>query len=410
MEEHQRFIARQPILNAKQETYAYELLFRSSMENFFQNMNGDTATSQLIADSFLLFGIESLIGRGKAFINITERLLLEGAANLLPKHNVVIELLETIEPSQAVIDACRRLAANGYALALDDFVFAPKYTPLIELAHIIKVDLLESSPAEVAALAKQLRRTGTVLLAEKVETQHEFEQTKKAGCALFQGFFFSKPIIVSRKELPPHKHHYLRLLREVNSPEISYGNLAKLVQSDVSLSLKLLKFVNSAGFGLGQEIRSIQHALAYLGEEQIRKWATIMTLGQLAGDRPEELLRLALIRARFAELVAEKTKLADRPGDLFLLGMFSLLDAMLGRPIREMAAELPVAEDLREALCGEVNPLRAVLELILTHEKGDWAGIQRLASQAGIAEADLAGIYAAAIQYGEEVFCTLKAA
>ena len=161
---------------------------------------------------------------------------------------------------------------------------------------------------------------------------------------------------------------------------------------------------------VGQEIRSIQHALAYLGEEQIRKWATIMTLGQLAGDRPEELLRLALIRARFAELVAEKTKLADRPGDLFLLGMFSLLDAMLGRPIREMASELPVAVDLREALCGEVNPLRAVLELILTHEKGDWAGIQRLASQAGIAEADLAGIYAAAIQYGEEVFCTLKAA
>ncbi|MFO7774679.1 MAG: HDOD domain-containing protein [Candidatus Hydrogenedentota bacterium] len=410
MEDHQRFIARQPILNAKQEVYAYELLFRSSMENLFQATDGDTATSQLIADSFLLFGIESLIGRGKAFINITERLLLDGAANLLPKHNVVIELLETIEPREPVIDACRSLAANGYKLALDDFVFAPKYMPLIELAHIIKVDLLESSPTEVAALAKRLDGTGTVLLAEKVETQREFEQSKKAGCSLFQGFFFSKPVIISRKELPPHKHHYLRLLKEVNSPEMSYDNLANLVQSDVSLSLKLLQYINSSFFGVKQEIRSLQHALAYLGEEQIRKWATIMTLGQLAEDRPEELLRLALIRARFAELVAERSKLADRAGDLFLLGMFSLLDAMLGRPIRETTAELPIAEDLRGALCGEVNPLRAVLELIMSYEKGDWADVQQLASQSGIAEKDLAGIYASAIQYGEEVFCTLKAA
>ena len=410
MEEHQRFIARQPILNAKQETYAYELLFRSSMENVFQATDGDTATSQLIADSFLLFGIESLIGGGKAFINITERLLLNGAADLLPKHSVVIELLETIEPSEAVIDACRRLAASGYKLALDDFVFAPKYRPLMELAHIIKVDLLQSSPADVAALARRLHGTGTVLLAEKVETQREFEQSKKAGCSLFQGFFFSKPVIVSRKELPPHKKHYLRLLKEVNSPEMSYDNLAELIQSDVSLSLKLLKYTNSAVFALRQEIRSLQHALAYLGEQQIRKWATMMSLGELAGDRPEELLRLALIRARCAELIAKRGKLSDRAGDLFLLGMFSLLDAVLGRPIREMAAELPVAADLREALCGEVNPLRAVLELILTHEKGEWAEVQRLASQAGIAETDLAGIYAAAIQYGEEAFCTLKAA
>ncbi len=410
MEDHRRFIARQPILDAQQEVYAYELLFRSSMDNLFQATNGDTATSQLIADSFLLFGIETLVGRAKAFINITERLLLDGAATLLPKHNVVIELLETIEPNEAVIDACRRLAANGYQLALDDFVFAPKYMPLIELAHIIKVDLLESSPSEVAALAKRLQGTKTVLLAEKVETQREFEYSKKAGCSLFQGFFFSKPVIVSRKELPPHKQHYLRLLKEVNSPEMSYDNLTNLVQSDVSLSLRLLRYVNSAVFSLGHEIHSLQHALAYLGEDQIRKWATIMTLGHLAGDRPEELLRLALIRARFAELVAERSKLANRAGDLFLLGMFSLLDAMLGRPIREMAAELPIAKDLRKALCGELNPLRAVLELILTYEQGDWAGVQMLASQANIAEKELAGIYASAIQYAEEVFCTLNAA
>ena len=301
----EQFIARQPILDSNMKLFGYELLFRNSLDNYFSGVDEDEATSRVIAGSTMLFGLESLLGNGKGFINFTKKALLRDYASVLPTKHIVVEILENVAPDAEVIDACRRLKKAGYLLALDDFVYDAQYDELLNMADIVKVDFLVSDVSERKRLAGAIGPRGVKMLAEKVETQEEFEQAREMGYHYFQGYFFSKPVIISKKDVPGFKINQLRMLQKVNEEEIDFDGLSDLIQADMSMVYKVLRLTNSAAFGLRNEVTSIRQALGFLGEKGIRKWASILLVAGLAQDKAQELVVSSLVRARFCELLSK---------------------------------------------------------------------------------------------------------
>jgi EAL and modified HD-GYP domain-containing signal transduction protein len=395
----EHFVARQPIFDRSQKVFAYELLFRAGLDNYFDDSDPDQASSRVIADSFLLFGIEELTGNALAFINFTRNLLVKEFALALPANLLVVEVLETVEPEDDVLAACRRLKKKGYKLALDDFVYHEKFRPLLDLADVVKVDFLNSTPEERRALARGLIPSGVKLLAEKVETREHFDEGMELGYSYFQGYFFCKPIIVSQKDIPPFKLHFLRILQEMNRPEMDFGRLANTIESEVAISYKLLRYINSAAFGLRTKVGSIRQAVTLLGENEIRKWASLLALSNMASDKPLELVLNSLIRAKFCELVGQSAGLLDRRSDLFLMGLFSRLDAVLGRPMEDALSKVPVAEEVRKALLGERNRFRSILAMFDIMERAAWDKLGNFARELSIGESVAAKSYIEAIQF-----------
>jgi EAL and modified HD-GYP domain-containing signal transduction protein len=265
------YVARQPIFTRNQEVFAYELLYRSGVNKFYSNLNGDQASFEVITNSFLLIGLETLTRGKKAFINFTKNLLENDVATLLPNEAIVIEILQDIEPDKKILNACRKLKELGYYLALDDFCYNRKFLPLIDLVDIIKVDFLKTEKKEREAIIQRIGKPKIHFLAEKVETREEFTQALEMGYSYFQGYFFSKPLILSGKDIPSFKIIYLKILQEINRQDLDYDRLEDYVKMDVSLSYKLLKFINSLSFGFRNEIRSIKQALVLLGQKELSK-------------------------------------------------------------------------------------------------------------------------------------------
>lgn len=257
-----------------------------------------------MANSFLLFGIDEMTGGRRAFLNCTRKVLVEDLATSLAKHHAVIEILEDVEPDEEVLAACRRLKKLGYTLALDDFVYHQKFEPLLELADSVKVDFLISGAEERQRISNLLRRRGIRMLAEKVETRADYEQAVAMGYELFQGYYFSKPAILSRRDIPSNKLQYLLVLKEIHSSELDFQRLGQTVQSEVSLSSKLLKLINSVAFGLRHKVTNIVQALSLLGEPEIRTWLSLLSVSAMGSDKPAELVIGSLIRARFCEQAA----------------------------------------------------------------------------------------------------------
>jgi EAL and modified HD-GYP domain-containing signal transduction protein len=292
------FVARQPIFDRQRQLYAYELLFRSGAHSSaFDGADGAIATTRLLANTLLAIGLENLLCGKKAFINFDRSFLLGGLHSVLPPEILVIEVLESAEPDAEVLAACRRLCEQGYAFALDDFVPDPRREPLARLAKFIKVDLLATSRPDQERLLRIYQPLGIAMLAEKVETQEEFEWALGAGYDYFQGYFFARPATVRAQKIPAAKFACLRLLAEVQRIEPDFGQLEKFICSDVSLSYSLLLYVNSALFWRAAEICSINHALVALGEEGIQHWAALAALLLMAKDKPSELVTLSLVRA-----------------------------------------------------------------------------------------------------------------
>ncbi|BCR06213.1 hypothetical protein DESUT3_32820 [Desulfuromonas versatilis] len=395
----ERFIARQPIFDRKQKIFGYELLFRSGLENYFDCPDFDEASSRVIADSFLLFSIDEMTDGTRAFINMTRNILVKDYTTVLPRQTVVAEILETIDPDEDLIGACRRLKNAGFTVALDDFVYRRAYEPVFEYVDIIKVDFLATPLPRCGELAEALAPRGIKLVAEKVETQEVFQQALGMGYDYFQGYFFSRPVIVSRRDIPASKLHYLRILREINSPEMDFRQLEQTIHGEVSVSYKLLKYINSAAFGLRRRVTSIGQALALLGENEIRKWASLLALTNLALDKPDALVACAQVRAKLCELLAPAAGLQARTAECFLMGLFSLLDAILDRPMPQILAEIPMEEDIRRALLGESNPLRQLLDLVVSIERGDWALMEELATGLGLAKTPLQECFMTAIRW-----------
>jgi c-di-GMP-related signal transduction protein len=398
------FVARQPIFDGNKKIFGYELLFRHGLENFFdETLDKDFASSKVLFDSFFLFDLNQLTRGKRAFLNFTERVLLSEVVNAFPKDSIIIELLENIEPTPEIIAVCKTLKSKGYLLALDDFQYHPRFLPLLQLADIIKVDFLTTPEADRRHIIQQGGEK-KIYLAEKVETLEEYRRAKEMGYTYFQGYYFSKPVIVAGKEIPSHKLNLVRILKEIHQVDMDFNQLGKIIQRDVSLSYKLLRFINSASFGFYNEIHSIRHALNLLGVLEFKKWISLVLLSQMGDDKPNELMINSLIRAKFCEFTAESIGYREKKSDFFLMGLFSLIDAFLDRPMAEILQELPISPDVKLAI---QNPEHQgipnqVLHLIRNYEKSQWDTVSQLAMRLKIAEPEVLAHYLASIKWAND--------
>jgi c-di-GMP-related signal transduction protein len=401
------FVARQPIFDREQRVFGYELLFRSCLTNAYDGTEATRATSQVISTSFFSLGLGKILGGKRAFINFNRDLLVGECVSILPSEVAVVEILETVEPDEQVLGACKRLKERGYLLVLDDFVFQERLAPLTELADIIKVDVLVTPEAEQRRLVRRYGARGIKLLAEKVETPEQFRQAYQMGYSYFQGYFFAHPVIIAGREIPAFKVHYLQILKEISLPELDYQRLESLIKQEVSLSYKLLRYINSAAFGWRGHIESIKQALVLLGESESRKFVSLVALPFLAQDKPEELVVTAVIRARFCESIAPRVGLTRRKADLFFLGMFSLLGTIMDRPLKEMLSEVCLAEDVQEALleknCGR-KPLGWILKLVRCYEAAEWGALSEAAGRLKLPAEVITDLYLDSVQWADSVF------
>ncbi len=395
------FIARQPIFRRNKKVYAYELLFRSGLDNYFDPaQDGDRATSNVITDSFLLLGIANVTMGRRAFINFSGPMICRDWPALFPSHQTVVEILENVEVTPDLVAACRPLVNRGYTLALDDFLYEPRFDPLLELADIVKFDVQQMSRDALERQVNELRSRFKVrLLAEKIETNEEFDAAMELGFEFFQGYFFKRPHVISGLDIPGSKLQYLEILRLIRSEFYDFTQLSRLIADDVSLSYKLLKYVNSPYYRRRREIRSLQSAVALVGEEDLRKWLSLVMMSYMAEDKPDELVRLAVIRGQFCEIIGEKLQ-GRAARDLYhTVGMFSLLDALLDRPMEELLGELNFSDEIKDALTGNSKGmLYQCLYLVKAYEMGSWERVSHAASVLGIDTEQLPDMFVTALE------------
>ncbi len=397
------YIARQPIFTKNKRVYAYELLFRRSMGKKLGQVSGNRATTSVLSSAFLTEGIEKISGSKPCFINFTEQLLGKDIAGFFSKTKIVIEILEDVEPTDKVIEACRSLAQKGYLIALDDFVYARKLEPLIALADIIKIDFRLSTMDEIERMLYRLSHRRLKFLAEKIETYEEFDKALKLGFSYFQGYFFSQPETLRIREVASVKVNLMNLLAEVNRKKTTVDRLDAIISMDLGITYKLLRYINSAYYYLLHEVTSVRQAIIYLGAKEIRRFVTLVIISELASDKPEELVRLSITRGRFCELLAEPGQVIVDQSDLFLLGLFSLLDALLDTPMKEVMKSLPLADDVKEALVEGKGSLCPYLQLITAYERGCYSTCEKVLVDLHLSGAQVTEHYMAAVEFADRV-------
>lgn len=348
--------------------------------------------------------METLTSGRRGFINFTRNLLLAEIPLSFPRDQIVVEILEGVEPDAQILAACRRLRGAGYTLALDDFVYQPDFDPLLDLVDIVKVDFQTTSVEQREATVRKLRRKHVRFLAEKVETQADFDLALELGYSYVQGYFFSHPDVVAGRDIPGFKLNYLHALREINQANVDIDILEQIIRRDTSLSYKLLRLINSAFFGLRHKVKSIRQALVLLGNDEVRKWASLLTLAGIGEDKPNELAVISTVRARFCELVAEKIGLQTEHTDIYLMGLFSLVDAFMDTPMEEILRELPLAEAVKDALLGRASRYSAILQLALAYEEAQWEQCDTLAARLGLHHEMTPTLYHQALHAANQIF------
>jgi c-di-GMP-related signal transduction protein len=393
-----RYVARQPIMDRYAHVHGYELLFRAGPEAVFRG-DGDLATRTML-DNTVMFGLERLTGGLPAFVNCTLQSLTEDLVNVLPPSMTVLEILENLEPTPDLIAACRKLKCDGFRLALDDFVWKSKFEPLVELADYIKVDFVLTGAEERKKLLKRLNGVTVALLAEKVETQEEYKRACDEGFTLFQGYYFCRPLLMENRKVPSNRLSHIEILQLLRRDSFDWKKLTKLVKRDASLTYRLLRLVNSPMCAMRQEVSSIQSALLAVGEEAFRRVATLAITSELSGNQPAEILRMAFVRGRFCELGAGLCGLDAT--EQYLMGLLSLLPAMLRLPMAELTPALPLRNEIRRALEGTATRERGLLAWLEFHERGDWAGCDGVDQAYGLNRDELMKCYAEAMLWAEE--------
>jgi EAL and modified HD-GYP domain-containing signal transduction protein len=394
-----RYVARQPIFDAHEKVFGYELLFRHGLENTFSG-EADTA-SRATLDNSLLMGIDVLCDGKRAFINCTRDVLIKGLVRLLPASSTVVEVLENVPADPDVVAACRSLKEAGYTIALDDYVADDPREALIEISDIIKVEMPLTTSEQRATLARNLASSTCRLLAEKVETQEDFVETRDQGFTYFQGYFFRRPEMMATHEMPAHQLNYLRMLKEVSQPDLDLDALERLIKGEASVCYRLLRYLNSAAFGFKCEIHSVRHALSILGEREMRRWVRLVAAVGTGGAKPSDLVLSTLVRGRFGELLSPRVPRGE--SDLFLLGLLSLIDVMLEMPMESVMESLPLDRDTKAVLLGQPSPLRPVFRLMLAHESGEWEAAAELSRSLHLDAEDTAGLYWQAQQWAREI-------
>lgn len=404
-------VARQPIFTvpsgpvglldrATEVLAGYELLFRDGPNNAFPDVDGDVATSKVLHHSFFANDFDELVGHTLGFVNFTRELLVKRVPKMFSARRLVVEVLETVTPDAEVVEACKDLKRLGYHVVLDDFVMAPGMEALLDLAWMVKFDVRSTPIPTIASMIEKLKHRDMQFLAEKVETRAELAALRDIGCTWFQGYFFAKPEMVTRTDVAPAKMVLLKLMHEVMRPEQDLNALERLIAADVSMSYKLMRYINSAYFGRPQKIESIRQALVLLGEREVRQLVMLVATARLATRKPNELLRLSVMRARMAETLAAKIPGVSRE-ELFVVGLFSSIDAIMDRPMAELVNQLPLTMEVKRALVDRLGVLGAVLNLVLAYERADWAEVARLVSAFKLDNKDLPLAHQVALRAGE---------
>ena len=392
-----RYVARQPILDLRGRVHGYELLFRSGPEEIFRG-DGDLATRTML-DNTILYGLERFTGGLTAFVNCTREALTDNLVDVLPPSMFVLEILEDLEPTPALVEACCKLKGAGFRLALDDFVWKPGIERLIEVADYIKVDFTLSSAEERRELLEWTKDAPIAAIAEKIETQEEYRQACNEGFKLIQGYYFCRPQLIESRKVPANRLSQIQILRYLDKDSLNLGELARLVKRDASLTYRLLRVINSPVFAMRQQVRSVEAALLALGEDAFRRIATLAITSELNTGQSEELLRMAFVRGRFCELSADLCFLD--PTEQYLLGLLSLLPAMLRVPMSQLAPSLPLREEICVALMGAPVRERKLLDWLIAHEHGDWTACDSIANPCGLDQTGLLRSYESAVVWAE---------
>ena len=398
------YVARQPILDRNKNTVAYELLFRDGPKNTFPEVEAELATSRLLSDQFLSSEYHS-IGNKLGFVNFPYQSLINQVPSLFPKDKIVIEILEDCPPDDALLNAIKQLHGKGYTIALDDFVPSPEWRRFLPFIHLIKFDIRIVSIEKAASFISRLKESKIEFLAEKVETYEEYQQAVDAGFSYFQGYFFSKPEVIQQKAIEPSFLTVVQLCKAIAVDEINYNEVGKIISTDVSISYKLLRYVNSSAY-ISSEIKSFHQALAYMGEKRLRKFVSLVAVASTQDSKPESLYALSIQRARFGELLASGTSKSDVKSQAFLTGMFSLLDSLLDQTLEMIVDSLPVDMQIKNALLERSGQLGKILSLSIAYENAQWTEVSRLRRELGISSKHLAKSYNDAILWTEELFST----
>lgn len=360
-------LGREPIFDAQKNVYGYQVSCPAS--------NPAAISTEIL---------ELLCPRKPVFINVQRAALLGESFHIWRRENVVIELVDAGEPDSELIIACKNLKSTGVMLALNGAAFGEQHRPLLDLADVLKIDFLTVDEPTRKRISETFGGKSLKLLADKVQSHADFHQALDLGYSYVQGYFFCKPQAGEKKDLPASRQAYMRFVQEVNAETLNFDRIEEVIKSNISLSSKLLRLLNSASMGMGNRITSIKQALSLLGEKPLRRWATLVALQSLGDEKPTELMVTALVRARFCELLGNATGLKERDLDLFLMGLFSTLDALLDQPMSQLLSKTPVAGDVAAALLGANGTLGRIYSLVLSIERGRASRVEHIAAQLGV--------------------------
>lgn len=394
------FLARQPIFDINNKVYGYEILYRESEKNFYSSNNGNSASSSVLISCFVDFGIEEVTNEKKAFINFTEELLFNDVATIFPPEYLVIEILENIPVTEELINRCKLLKEKGYMLALDDFVLQQGYDELINIVDIVKVDFMLTSESERAEIIKKYNRKDLQFLAEKVETYAEFKKAVKIGYTFFQGYYFARPEIDSRRKVIPLKESQLRLINFLNSESMDFNKLSQIIESDLAFSYEVLRLVNSARFYRKSKIASIRYALVTIGFNELKKWLYLAVIRDIKQEKPDELINFCMLRAKFLENIAMRAGKKELCSNMVTLGMFSMLDVLINKPMEEALSLMNFSSDIKDILVNKSSKgfMAESFQIVLKYEKGQWSEIKNICSNIGLSVSELNSAYMEAIE------------
>jgi len=397
------FIGRQAIFDRNYQVTSYELLFRNELETTASE--DDHMTSKVLVNALMDIGLDQISGQKMIHINASESFLKSGVIDALPAEKIGIEVLEDVPVSEDIIAICQDLKAKGYHLMLDDVVYAPHLDPLIQCVDVVKVEL--PLVKDLTQEVRTLRKFRVKLLAEKVETYEDYERCKDLGFDYFQGYFFCKPETVEAQTMPESKMAILRALQKVMTANV-VNDIQDVIKQDVSLSYRLLKYINSAAFAMRREIESIEQALVLLGLNNARRWLALLSLSALGDDKPKELMRTSLYRGYLLESVAKHLN-EEETGDDFLLGMFSVLDALLDQPMNKAIEGMALPKEVRNALLNSHAPMSYKLNLVYALERGEWEQISHFsACYRGLKVQDLMAFHTQAMTWSDEQIAAIS--
>ena len=401
------FVARQPIFNRDKEIIAYELLYRNSLKNFFDpSVSSSKATSILITNSYLNIGMNNLVEDKFAFINFDSSLINNDIPSLLNRSKIVIEILEDVVPDRVFLSNLLNLKQQGYILAIDDFTLDYPYQNTIPIYDIIKVDFMASGLENARKIIEKYSNGKRKFLAEKIETQEEFKMAFEMGYDYFQGYFFSKPEIIQSKATSNINIRYANLKEEINKEEVDFKKISEIIESDVDISYKLLRLVNS--FSLNSEVNSIRHALAMLGLQEIDKWLNFVMISDFGSGTPDDIVKISVIRSRFSELLAENSTKKDQKYQASFVGLFSMIDVILGKKLDKVLNEIPMNSDIKDAIMLKpTSSLYDIMKIVLSYEKADWNSMDYHAQKINIPTNKIPDLYFKSLTWANKYVFTV---